>query len=105
MASVASADGTVIAYEQQGSGPALIIVDGARGRRGGEAALRALLAPQLTVFGYDRGAGATAAIRSRYAVDREIGDMGADRGGGRDAALYGHSCRGGARAGCGATAR
>ena len=43
MTSVASADGTVIAYEQQGSGPALIIVDGARSTRG-EAALRALLA-------------------------------------------------------------
>jgi hypothetical protein len=31
MKSVTSADGTVIAYEQQGSGTALIIVDGATG--------------------------------------------------------------------------
>lgn len=54
MKSVTSADGTVIAYEQQGSGAALIIVDGAMSTRGGKVALRALLAPQLTVSGYHR---------------------------------------------------
>jgi hypothetical protein len=63
---VTSADGTKIAYEQQGSGPPLIIVDGALSTRGGgKAALRALLAPQVTVFGFDRRGRATAAIRSR----------------------------------------
>ena len=42
MTSVASADGTVTACEQQGSGPALIIVDGARStRRQGRAACAA----------------------------------------------------------------
>ena len=46
MHSVTSADGTVIAYEQQGAGPALIIVDGALSTRGGKAELRGLLAPR-----------------------------------------------------------
>jgi hypothetical protein len=54
MQSVKSADGTVIAYEQQGSGPALIIVDGALSTRDGKAELRGMLAPQLTVCGDDR---------------------------------------------------
>ena len=45
--SATSADGTVIAYQQQGSGPALILVDGALSTRDGKAGLRALLAPAL----------------------------------------------------------
>lgn len=87
-----SADGTVIAYEQQGSGPALIIVDGAMSTRGGKAALRALLAPQLTVFGYDRRGRGDSGDTLPYAVDREIKDIQAliEVAGGT-AALYGHS--------------
>ena len=92
MKSVASADGTVIAYEQQGSGPALIIVDGAMSTRGGKAALRALLAPQLTVFGYNRRGRGDSGDTLPYAVDREIEDIRAliEVAGGT-AALYGHS--------------
>jgi pimeloyl-ACP methyl ester carboxylesterase len=92
MKSVTSADGTVIAYEQQGSGPALIIVDGAMSTRGGKAALRALLAPQLTVFGYDRRGRGDSGDTLPYAVDREIEDIQAliEVAGGT-AALYGHS--------------
>jgi len=90
--SVASADGTVIAYEQQGSGPALIIVDGAMSARGGKAALRALLVPQLTVFGYDRRGRGDSGDTLPYAVDQEIEDIRAliEVAGGT-AALYGHS--------------
>ena len=92
MKSVISADGTVIAYEQQGSGPALIIVDGAMSTRGGKAALRALLAPQLTVFGYDRRGRGDSGDTLPYAVDREIEDIQAlIKVAGRTAALYGHS--------------
>src|ERR1019366_7723664 len=72
---VTSADGTVIAYQQQGSGPALIIVDGAMSTRGGKAALRALLAPQLTVFGYDRRGRGDSGDTLPYAVEREIEDI------------------------------
>jgi pimeloyl-ACP methyl ester carboxylesterase len=92
MKTVTSADGTVIAYEQQGSGPALITVDGAMSTRGGKAALRALLAPQLTVFGYDRRGRGDSGDTLPYAVDREIEDIQAliEVAGGT-AALYGHS--------------
>jgi pimeloyl-ACP methyl ester carboxylesterase len=92
MTSVTSADGTVIAYEQQGSGPALIVVDGALSTRGGKAALRALLVPQLTVFGYDRRGRGDSSDTLPYAVDREIEDIQAliEVAGGT-AALYGHS--------------
>ena len=92
MKSVTSADGTVIAYEQQGSGPALIIVDGAMSTRGGKAALRALVAPRLTVFGYDRRGRGDSGDTLPYAVDREIEDIQAliEVAGGT-AALYGHS--------------
>jgi pimeloyl-ACP methyl ester carboxylesterase len=92
MKSATSADGTVIAYEQQGSGPALILVDGAMSTRGGKAALRALLALQLTVFGYDRRGRGDSGDTLPYAVDREIEDIQAliDVAGGT-AALYGHS--------------
>jgi pimeloyl-ACP methyl ester carboxylesterase len=90
--SVISADGTAIAYERQGSGPALIIVDGAMSTRGGKAALRALLAPRLTVVGYDRRGRGDSGDRLPYAVDREIEDIRAliEVAGGT-AALYGHS--------------
>jgi pimeloyl-ACP methyl ester carboxylesterase len=92
MKSVTSADGTVIAYEQQGSGPALIIVDGAMSTRGAKAELRALLAPQLSVFGYDRRGRGDSSDTLPYAVDREIEDIQAliEVAGGT-AALYGHS--------------
>jgi pimeloyl-ACP methyl ester carboxylesterase len=88
---VTSADGTKIAYEQQGFGPALIIVDGALSTSGGKAALRALLAPQLTVLGYDRRGRGDSGDTLRYAVNREIDDIQAliEVAGGR-AALYGH---------------
>jgi pimeloyl-ACP methyl ester carboxylesterase len=92
MTSVTSADGTVIAYEQQGSGPALIVVDGALSTRGGKAGLRALLAPRLTVFGYDRRGRGDSGDTLPYSVDREIEDIQAliEVAGGT-AALYGHS--------------
>ncbi|MGO8961142.1 MAG: alpha/beta fold hydrolase [Streptosporangiaceae bacterium] len=92
MKSVTSTDGTVIAYEQQGSGPALIVVDGALSTRSGKAALRSLLAAQLTVLGYDRRGRGDSGDTLPYAVDREIEDIQAliEVAGGT-AALYGHS--------------
>jgi pimeloyl-ACP methyl ester carboxylesterase len=92
MKSVTSADGTVIAYEQQGSGSALILVEGALSTRGGKAVLRALLAPRFTVFGYDRRGRGDSGDTLPYVVDREIEDIQAliEVAGGT-AALYGHS--------------
>src|ERR1700730_14600519 len=53
---VSSADGTAIAFERVGDGPALILVDGALGFRkfGSSPALAKLLAPTCRVYAYDR---------------------------------------------------
>ena len=56
MSQVTSHDGTTIAYARAGSGPALIVVDGALCSRsfGPSAKLSARLAPRFTVYTYDR---------------------------------------------------
>ncbi len=56
MSQVVSADGTSIAYDQSGKGPAVILVDGALCYRafGLDKPLSELLAPYLTVITYDR---------------------------------------------------
>ena len=60
---VTSADGTTIGYERHGQGPAVVFVDGALSARGGKAGLDELLAPEFTVFRYDRRGRATAGAR------------------------------------------
>ena len=56
MKTVTSKDGTQIAYDQRGSGPAVVLVDGALCSRafGPLPALAKLLEPHFTVFNYDR---------------------------------------------------
>jgi pimeloyl-ACP methyl ester carboxylesterase len=94
---VSSSDGTRIAYDQQGAGPALILVDGAltvhSSRSGSE--LARLLAPHFTVYGFDRRGRGQSGDTLPYAVDREIDDIQAliERAGG-SAFLYGHSSGG-----------
>jgi pimeloyl-ACP methyl ester carboxylesterase len=94
---VSSSDGTRIAYDQQGEGPALILVDGAltvhSSRSGSE--LARLLAPHFTVYGFDRRGRGQSGDTLPYAVDREIDDIQAliERAGG-SAFLYGHSSGG-----------
>jgi hypothetical protein len=64
---LSSADGTKIAYDQQGAGqPALILVDGAMCSRssGSKPELVSLLAAHFTVYSYDPGAAAIAGIPS-----------------------------------------
>lgn len=89
---VTSRDGTQIAYDVQGTGPALIMVGGAlSGRRGGHD-LAQRLAPHFTVYTYDRrGRGDSDAV-SIYEVAREINDIEAliDHAGG-SAHVYGAS--------------
>ena len=55
MKKVWSADGTTIAYDQMGNGPAVILVDGALGYRafGFMAQLANELSPHFTVISYD----------------------------------------------------
>ncbi|HEX4977528.1 MAG TPA: alpha/beta hydrolase [Nocardioides sp.] len=75
-----SADGTRIAYEVTGSGPALVLVDGALCHRGFGPArpTAAALAKAFTVTAYDRrGRGESGAGESPYSLDREIEDLAA----------------------------
>jgi len=72
-----SGDGTTIAYTKLGSGPPLIIVDGAFCYRenGPASQLAPLLAKHFTVFAYDRrGRGASGDARE-YAIEREVDDL------------------------------
>lgn len=75
-----SADGTEIAYEVTGSGPALVLVDGALCHRdmGPSRGLARELAGCFNVFAYDRrGRGGSGAGASPYDVEREVEDLAA----------------------------
>ncbi|HEX6482052.1 MAG TPA: alpha/beta fold hydrolase [Ktedonobacteraceae bacterium] len=94
MKKVQSADGTTIAYDQAGSGPALILVDGALGSLalGFMGPLAARLSPHFTVFIYDRRGRGESTDTQPFAVEREIEDIEAliNEAGGQ-AFLYGIS--------------
>ena len=73
-----SADSTPIAYEVTGSGPTLVIVEGALCHRamGAFDELAPIMADRFTVVGYDRrGRGESSPGRSPYAVQREVEDL------------------------------
>ena len=77
---VTSADGTRIAYEVTGSGPALVIVDGALCHRGmgPSRPLAQQLASQFAVHVYDRrGRGESDPGATAYHPDREVEDLAA----------------------------
>ena len=96
MDTLTSRDGTTIAFDEQGQGPALILVDGALTvHSSGSGELAGLLAPHFTVYGFDRRGRGGSGDTPPYAVDREIDDIEAltDRAGG-SAFLYGHSSGG-----------
>jgi pimeloyl-ACP methyl ester carboxylesterase len=77
MKTVTSKDGTQIAYEQQGSGPAVILVDGALCYRsfGPMTGLAKLLSPHFTVYLYDRRGRGESSDAKPYAIEREIEDL------------------------------
>lgn len=74
---VTSKDGTQIAYDRQGTGPALILVDGALCYRsfGPMPGLAQLLAPHFTVYYYDRRGRGDSRDTKPYAVEREVEDI------------------------------
>ena len=77
---VTSADGTRIAYEVNGSGPALVFVDGGMCQRtmGPSAGLADALASDFTVHVYDRrGRGDSDAGATPWSIDRELDDLAA----------------------------
>ncbi|MER6815762.1 alpha/beta hydrolase [Spirillospora sp. NPDC000708] len=92
MDTVHSKDGTPIAYDRTGRGPALVCVGGALNDRGSAAALAGLLASRRTVLAYDRRGRGDSGDTAPYTVDREIEDLAAviDAAGGQ-AAVYGMS--------------
>ena len=77
MNKVTSKDGTTIAYEKAGNGPALILVDGALCYRsfGPMAELAKLLSPHFTVFIYDRRGRGESSNSKPFAVEREVEDI------------------------------
>jgi pimeloyl-ACP methyl ester carboxylesterase len=92
---VTSKDGTPIAYDRQGSGPAVILVGGAFVDRSENAPLATELAQRFTVYNYDRRGRGQSGDTQPYALDREIEDLQAliaEAGG--SAHLYGVSSGG-----------
>ena len=87
-----STDGTRIAFEKVGDGPALIIVGGALAQRNGGRPLAGKLKERFTVYTYDRRGRGESGDTKPYAVDREIEDLGAlIEQAGNHAYLYGVS--------------
>jgi pimeloyl-ACP methyl ester carboxylesterase len=97
MDTVRSKDGTTIAFDEEGAGPALILVDGAMTTRssGSKPELAKVLAQHFTVYRYDRRGRGDSGDTKPYAVEREIEDINAliDEAGG-SAFVYGHSSGG-----------
>jgi pimeloyl-ACP methyl ester carboxylesterase len=76
---VSSADGTVIAYEKLGEGPALVLIDAAGHYRrfSSFTGLIRLLATDFTVYHYDRRGRGDSTDTTPYGVQREIEDLAA----------------------------
>jgi pimeloyl-ACP methyl ester carboxylesterase len=94
---VRSADGARIAYEREGTGPALVCVGGAFNTRASAALVAAELAGRFAVVRYDRRGRGDSDAGGPYAVAREVEDLAAVVGvaarhaGGGPVAAYGHS--------------
>lgn len=92
MLHVRSRDGTPIAVETSGSGPALVIVNGALSDRNTVTPLRPLLDPHFKVIGYDRRGRGDSGDTLPYAPERELEDLAAViEAAEAPAFVYGHS--------------
>ena len=80
MQKVISKDGTQIAYDRQGHGPAVILIEGALGSRlnGFSQGLARLLAANFTVIGYDRRGRGDSGDKRTFTVEGEVGRIGTD---------------------------
>jgi pimeloyl-ACP methyl ester carboxylesterase len=91
---VTSKDGTSIAYERAGAGPALVLVDPALGYRGFDnvRGLGERLTADFTVYSYERRGRGDSGDTLPYAAEREVEDLAAviAEAGGR-ASVYGFS--------------
>jgi pimeloyl-ACP methyl ester carboxylesterase len=79
MTTTMSTDGTRIAFDRAGQGPAVIVVDGALCYRasGPSASFAELLTPHFTVFTYDRRGRGDSGNTAPYATEREVEDLAA----------------------------
>jgi pimeloyl-ACP methyl ester carboxylesterase len=77
MQTVTSQDGTSIAVDRSGAGPAVILVGGALSDRAAGISLATRLAPHFTVFAYDRRGRGDSGDTQPYAVEREVEDIAA----------------------------
>lgn len=77
---VTSKDGTSIAYDKTGHGPALILVDGALCYResGPSGPLAEQLSEDFTVYTYDRRGRGDSDENTPYAVEKEVEDIEAE---------------------------
>lgn len=92
MSKVQSKDGTIITFDKLGAGPPVILVCGGSVDRMSNASLAEALAPNFTVYNYDRRGRGASGDTQPYAVEREIEDIGALVGeAGGSAFLYGTS--------------
>jgi pimeloyl-ACP methyl ester carboxylesterase len=92
MNTVTSADGTVIAFDQYGDGPPVIMTVGAFNTRSDTEPLAKALAPRFGVLNYDRRGRGDSGDTAPYGVGREIDDIAAlitDAGG--SASVFGYS--------------
>lgn len=77
MYTLISNDGTEIAYDKEGQGPAVILVEGAMGVRTSGTRLARLLAPAFTVYRYDRRGRGDSTDTKPYSVAKEVEDLAA----------------------------
>jgi pimeloyl-ACP methyl ester carboxylesterase len=92
MERVRSNDGTWIAFEQAGQGPAVVLIGGALMDQAANAPLAGLLSRHFTVFSYDRRGRGESGDTAPYAVVREVEDVHAVIGEtGQAVCLFGHS--------------
>lgn len=75
MEKIESIDGTVIAFDQIGDGPPIIVVAGAACDRAIDVPIAEALANHFTVLNYDRRGRGESADTPPYSVDREIEDI------------------------------
>lgn len=92
METIASKDGTKIAYEKSGSGPALLIVGGSLADHAFYAPLAAELADGFTVYNFDRRGRGQSGDTLPYSPEHEVEDVAAlVAAAGSPVVLYGHS--------------
>lgn len=92
MSTVTSADGTTIAFERTGAGPAVILIGGAFNDRTTVADLGKALASNFTVYFYDRRGRGGSGDAPEHSSQREVEDLAAviEHAGGK-AHVFGHS--------------